>query len=143
MIKELNKYLANLNVLNIKLHNLHWNIIGKQFVAVHEYFESEYDKAFERIDQIAEVIKMEGDYPIASLKEYLENASIKELDESKDIKIEESLEIFLNDIKNLRKDAYSIREKASEIDNFSVSNIMEEYIEDYNKQIWFIESMLK
>ena len=45
-MKKLNTYLANLAVLNIKIHNLHWNIVGSQFVSVHEYLESEYDKGW-------------------------------------------------------------------------------------------------
>ena len=53
---KLNTYLANLAVINIKIHNLHWNIVGSQFVSVHEYLESEYDKAGERLDEVAELI---------------------------------------------------------------------------------------
>ena len=40
MKKELvnlsNAYLANIGVAYIKLHNLHWNVVGSQFKAVHE-----------------------------------------------------------------------------------------------------------
>ena len=36
-MKKLNTYLANLAVINIKIHNLHWNVVGSQFVAVHEF----------------------------------------------------------------------------------------------------------
>ena len=32
-------YLANLAVWNAKLHNLHWNVVGRAFVQVHEYTE--------------------------------------------------------------------------------------------------------
>ena len=140
---KLNTYLANLAVLNIKIHNLHWNIVGSQFVSVHEYLESEYDKAGERLDKVAELIRMSGEFPVANLKEYLEISTIKEIESSKEISIKEALEIVLSDIKLQKELDLEIRKEANEADNFPVANVMENHIEDYNKQIWFVESSLK
>ena len=140
---KLNTYLANLAVINIKIHNLHWNIVGSQFVSVHKYLESEYDKAGERLDEVAELIRMSGEFPIANLKEYLEISTIKEIETSKEVSIKEALEIVLSDIKLQRELALEIRKEADGTDNFPVANVMEDHIEDYNKQIWFVESSLK
>ena len=140
---KLNTYLANLAVLNIKIHNLHWNIVGSQFVSVHEYLESEYDKAGERLDEVAELIRMSGEFSVANLKEYLEISTIKEIESSKEISIKEALEIVLSDIKLQKELDLEIRKEADEADNFPVANVMENHIEDYNKQIWFVESSLK
>lgn len=140
---KLNTYLVNLAVLNIKIHNLHWNIVGPQFVSVHEYLESEYDKAGERLDEVAELIRMSGEFPVANLKEYLEISTIKEIETSKEVSIKEALEIVLSDIKLQKELALEIRKEADEADNFPVANVMENHIEDYNKQIWFVESSLK
>ena len=140
---KLNTYLANLAVLNIKIHNLHWNIVGSQFVSVHKYLESEYDKAGERLDEVAELIRMSGEFPVANIKEYLEISTIKEIETSKEISIKEALEIVLSDIKLQKELALEIRKEADEADNFTVANVMENHIEDYNKQIWFVESSLK
>ena len=140
---KLNTYLANLAVLNIKIHNLHWNIVGSQFVSVHEYLESEYDKAGERLDEVAELIRISGESPVANLKEYLEISTIKEIETSKEVSIKEALEIVLSDIKLQKELALEIRKESDETDNFPVANAMEDHIEDYNKQIWFVESSLK
>ncbi|VFB15957.1 Antigen C1-5 [Urinicoccus massiliensis] len=140
---KLNTYLANLAVLNIKIHNLHWNIVGSQFVSVHEFLESEYDKAGERLDEVAELIRMSGEFPVANLKEYLEISTIKEIETSKEVSIKEALEIVLSDIKLQKELALEIRKEADEADNFPVANAMEDHIEDYNKQIWFVESSRK
>lgn len=140
---KLNTYLANLAVLNIKIHNLHWNIVGSQFVSVHKYLESEYDKAGERLDEVAELIRMSGEFPVANLKEYLEISTIKEIETSKEVSIKEALEIVLSDIKLQKELALEIRKEADEANNFTVANVMENHIEDYNKQIWFVESSLK
>ena len=50
------KYLANLAVLNVKWHNIHWNVVGKQFLRVHTYTEELYDQLFEDFDAVAELL---------------------------------------------------------------------------------------
>ena len=75
LLNSANKYLANVGVEYIKLHNLHWNVVGLNFKAVHEYLEGIYDSMAEVLDEVAELIKMEGGYPLASLKDYLAASS--------------------------------------------------------------------
>lgn len=35
----LNAFLSDLAVLNIKVHNLHWNVEGREFALIHEMTE--------------------------------------------------------------------------------------------------------
>lgn len=147
MNKELNNnldiYLANLAVGNIKFHNLHWNLTGFSFVRVHEYFEEIYDSLFEKFDEIAEIQKMQGIYPKASMKEYLEISTVEEIERSEDIEQKKAVEIALEYFKVQNELAKKIRNQANQEDNFPVANSMEDHIADYSKQIWFIESSLK
>jgi starvation-inducible DNA-binding protein len=85
---------------------------------------------------------MEGGYPLASLKDYLAASSLEEL-ESRDYSIKESLDILLKDMKALREEVLEIREVADEFDVISFVNMAEDHLANYNKNIWFIESMLK
>lgn len=142
MSHKLDLYLANLSVNYIKLHNLHWNVVGKTFKQVHEYLEELYDETTESMDEIAEYQKMVGVYPKASLKDYLEIATIKEL-ESKDYGFEDALKIALEDQKTLKNIAVDIRNEADEDGDFELVAIMEGECAQYSKRIWFIESMLK
>ena len=142
MSTKLDIYLANLAVNYIKLHNLHWNVVGKTFKQVHEYLEELYDETTESMDEIAEYQKMVGVYPKASLKDYLEIATIKELD-SKDYGVEDAIKIALEDQKTLKKLAVDIRNEADEKGEFELVALMEGECAQYSKRIWFIESMLK
>jgi starvation-inducible DNA-binding protein len=141
-IKMTNAYLANVGVFYIKLHNLHWNVVGTQFKAVHEYLEENYDYFANVLDEVAEYIKMENEYPPASLKDYLDNANIFEL-ESKDYSIVETLRIVLDDIALLKNQALELRVFADKIDKFALANMLEEHLKQYDKVIWFLHSMLK
>jgi starvation-inducible DNA-binding protein len=142
MSKKLDLYLANLGVNYVKLHNLHWNVIGRGFKQVHEYLEAMYDETTESFDEVAEYQKMVGEYPKASLEEYLKITTIKEL-ESKDYSIEDALKIAVEDQKLMRDLATEIRNEADEKGEFILVALMEGEVEAQNKHIWFIESMLK
>lgn len=146
MTKELNNqvnlYLANIGVSYIKLHNLHWNVTGKQFKSVHEYLETLYDAFADVLDEVAELLKIDGLLPPASMKEYLNLATITEL-ESKDYTVEETLLILLADLETLKVEAEGLRDMAVLEDRFTLANSLEDQITDYAKNIWFIKSMLK
>ena len=142
LVLKSNKYLANVAINYGKLHNLHWNVIGLQFKPVHEYLESLYDNMHEVLDEVAELLKMNGEYPLASFKEYLKVSEIVEL-ESKDYSVKEALEIALADIKVLRDNALELRRLASDEDFYPLQVMMEDHLANYNKVVWFVESMLK
>ncbi|ABR49594.1 Ferritin, Dps family protein [Alkaliphilus metalliredigens QYMF] len=138
---KLNEYLSNLAVLNVKLHNMHWNVVGMQFVQVHEFTESMYDDFFAKYDDVAELMKMRGEKPLAKMADYLENASIKELDKDK-FSSTEVLEIVLADLNKMMALATEIRSAADEAGDFGIVAEFEDHIAGYSKNLWFINSML-
>ena len=140
--KKMNEYLSNLAVLNANLHNIHWNVAGKQFVQIHEYTEKLYDDFFEKFDSVAEILKMKGEKPLTKLADYLQNASIKELDGDK-FSCKEALQLvegYLNDMKKLATD---IRNDADEDGDFEVVMEFEDHVAGYSKELWFVRSMLE
>ena len=137
-----NAYLANVGVSYIKLHNLHWNVVGSQFKAVHEYLESLYDSLADVLDEVAELLKMDGEMPLGSLKDYLAVATVKELD-NVEVGVRDSLSIVLADLELLKAQAEELRLAAAEEDHYSLANAMEDHLGNYSKNIWFVRSMLK
>ena len=91
----------NFSGINVNLHNLHWNVVGVQFVQLHEFTEQLYDEFFEKYDSVAEILKMQGEKPLVKLSDYLKNASIKELD--KDVfNTKEVLQIVLDYLNHMK-----------------------------------------
>ena len=64
----MNPYLSDLVVFYLKLHDLHWNVKGRQFVEVHKYTESQYEDMASKFDAVAEAIIMAGEAPVSSMK---------------------------------------------------------------------------
>lgn len=141
-LKNLNAYVSNLAVLITKTHNLHWNVVGLQFTSLHNYTEELYDYYFEKYDDVAEIIKMKGYYPLAKLSDYLANATVKELD-SREYSTNEVMELVKADMELMLGEAKKIREIANEEDDFAVANEMEDQIAHFTKQLWFINSIMK
>ncbi|MNC34669.1 General stress protein 20U [compost metagenome] len=74
----LNKQIANWGVLFVKLHNFHWYVKGTQFFTLHLKFEELYNEAALHIDNLAERVLAIKGKPLATLSDYLANASVKE-----------------------------------------------------------------
>lgn len=140
-IQELNKYLANTAVLYIKMHNLHWNCRGTNFKTVHEYLETIYDNFAITIDETAETIKILGETPLATMKSYLEVATIEEID-SKTYSTEETLDIVISDLKHIKNQIEVIRTMASSDDNYMVINLLEDDLVEISKTLWILASIV-
>jgi len=138
---DLQVYLSNLAVLNSKLHNLHWNVVGPRFVQLHEFTEEVYEEFFVYYDEIAEILKMKGEMPLVKLEDYADKATVEEI-EAREFDHDEVIEIVLEDLREMRSLAVEIRERADEADEFDVVGEMEEQVDYYNLKIWFLESML-
>ena len=140
-VKKVNEYLSNLAVLNVKLHNIHWNVEGNQFQRIHNFTEEIYDDLFAKYDEIAEMLKMKEEKPLVTMKDYLENASVEE--SSKDVfSVKESLETVKEDLELMKKLATEIRNEADEENDFEAVAIFEDHVADYSLNIWFVRAML-
>ncbi|WP_027632841.1 Dps family protein [Clostridium hydrogeniformans] len=137
--KELNIFLSNLGVLNVKLHNLHWYIKGQGFFELHKLFEKLYDEASDQLDEVAEGLLIIEGTPFASLKEYLDNATIKERGMGS-VSSREAINIVEEDYKLLLDNAKKILEIAEEDKVQIIVDMMAGFIGAYEKFLWMVRS---
>jgi starvation-inducible DNA-binding protein len=138
----MNTYVSNLAVLNVKLHNLHWNVVGLQFEPVHKFTEALYDDVFEKFDDVAEQIKILGETPLSTLKDYLAKATVQEV-APKNFSAKEVLEYVKADLEAMNKMAIEIRNLADAEGDFATVAMFEEHGAGYAKNLWFLTAMLK
>lgn len=139
VVKELNVYLANLNTLYTKIHNLHWNVEGPAFFQLHSKFEEFYNGISEDLDAVAERILILGFRPAASLKEYLGLTTIKELD-SKGISGDESINILQEDFTSMVEHSRKILTLAEDAKDQGTIDLIAGFISNYEKALWMISS---
>ena len=70
LLAKMNAYLANQEIMYIKLHNMHWNLKGHGFFTLHSKLEEYYDQTAEIIDEVAERILAKDALPIANLRNF-------------------------------------------------------------------------
>jgi len=56
---------------------------------------------------------------------------------------EDAVKALLENLKFLRDEALALRKAAADEDAFALANTLEDHIGNYDKNIWFLESMLK
>lgn len=79
--------------------------------------------------------------PDCKLSDYLANANIKELD-ARNFADEEVWEILVEDLESLSKSAVELRNASDAEGWFSAVSLLEGHVEYYNKQLWFLKSIL-
>ena len=142
LLKQLNEFLADLNVLYRKLQNYHWNVKGKSFFVLHSKLEEYYNGVNSEIDEIAEKILMLAGQPLGTMKDYLEISNIKEAENVK-ISGDDVLKHVLEDFTYTKKKAESIKVKADEESATIISAYMDEVIEDYSKACWMLSQSME
>ena len=142
IVKKLNLYLANLNVLYRKVQNYHWNIVGAGFFSVHAKLEEYYDAINTQIDDVAERILSIGGRPLGTLKDYLEVTTIKEA-ENKEISIPEAVADVKKEFEAMLKLVKEVKEAADEENDYGTSALVDEYINTYEKNLWMLNAYLK
>jgi len=141
LTKQLNQQVANFGVLYTKLHYFHWFVEGPQFKQLHEFFEALYDETTNHLDAVAERLLMLGEKPLATLKEFLEFASIKEA--SGKFTGTEMFEQTMNDFKMVDKEIKETIKVAQGLEDEVTVDLLIGIAASLQKHIWFINASLK
>ncbi len=136
----LNQQLANWNVLYVKLHNYHWYVKGPNFFTLHEKFELYYDEAKVMVDELGERILTIGAKPIATLREYLETATIKEGNHT--FSAEEMVADLMKDYEKIVQESRDVISVAEESNDDETADLFLSKIAEIEKMLWMLKSFL-
>ena len=141
IIKQLNQFLADLNVFYRKLQNYHWNIEGKDFFIIHSKLEEYYNEVSKSIDEVAEFILSKNGEPLGTMKDYIEITKIAEA-ENKKVKSDIVFKELIKDFSYLLKNVKVIKKEAEKIEDDATSTFMDEFILDYDKKLWMLNQTM-
>lgn len=138
---KLNEAVGNLILFYVKLHNYHWFVKGNQFYRLHNLFEEMYDEITETYDVIAERMLMLNMKPVATLKDSLAVATLKEATGNETTK--EMIQQVLNDYKQLDASFKELLVLAEEANDDVTQDIMTSNRAVFQKHIWMLSELLK
>ncbi|WP_174842716.1 Dps family protein [Spirosoma rhododendri] len=137
----LNAFLADLHVLYIKTRKFHWDVAGPSFKEYHEFFEEQYNALEEEIDLVAERVRQLGGRPVATMKDFLAETSLKE-DYDGHIGTPDMFKRLLADheqiIRELREDV----DKTDELGDAGTSDFLTGLMEEHEKHAWMLRKYL-
>ena len=136
VVSALHQLLADFQVYYTNLRGFHWNIKGHGFFVLHEKFESMYDDAAEKVDEIAERILMLGGVPENKFSENLKVAKIKEVS---DVACgSDAVSNILETYGYLIGEERKIIELANEAGDDVTADLMTGYLKEQEKMVWML-----
>jgi len=141
MVKKLNAYLSNVQITYMNVRGYHWNIVGRQFFALHEKFEEIYNSLNEMADEIAERILMLDGKPLHSFSEYIRVSLVKE--RLNLCSAEDTVKALLEDTEKLLEIERDLLSAASDNDDEGTVSLISDYIGEQEKMIWMFSALLK
>jgi len=136
LVDSLNKLLANYSVHFQKLRNFHWNVKGGDFFDIHEQFEQQYNFAKTAIDDIAERIRVFGQTPFSTMREYLDNAQINE--SGTDLAGLEMVKEIIKDYEILLEDMFNVIEVALTHGDSGTEDMVKSFVKHTEKNHWML-----
>ncbi|MNN51333.1 General stress protein 20U [compost metagenome] len=136
----LNREVANLNVLYVKLHNYHWYVKGEQFFSLHVKFEELYDDVTLKMDEVAERLLSIKGSPAATMKEYLEIATIQEATGKEDTR--GMVQTLIEDFATVAEELTEGIELAEQVSDQPTADLFIKIRTDLEKNQWMLRSFL-
>ncbi|MGN7760959.1 Dps family protein [Paenibacillus sp. P46E] len=136
----LNREVANLNVLYVKIHNYHWYVKGEQFFSLHVKFEELYDDVTLKMDEVAERLLSIKGSPAATMKEYLELATIQEATGKEDTR--GMVQSLIEDFATVAEELTEGIELAEQVSDQPTADLFIKIRSDLEKNQWMLRSFL-
>lgn len=137
----LNVYLANLHVVSTKLRNFHWNVVGVDFFDFHEKLGELYEAVALEIDEIAERIRMLGFWPLASMRDFVRSATLKEAP-SAPYTTPIIAQALVNDFAETARYLHEIDQFVRETTDEFTINLIGDALGFLEKNVWFFSAYL-
>jgi starvation-inducible DNA-binding protein len=137
-----NHIVANLGMLNVKLHQYHWFVQGPHFETLHAKFEELYYEVNQYFDAFAERLIAVGEKPYATLEEFMEHAFISEKIYDEKIPAEQMVENIVEDYRTIRDVTSKGIELADNEGDTVTEDMLVEYKGSIDQNIWMLQAFI-
>ena len=136
VVAALQNLLADFQIYYTNLRGFHWEIKGRGFFVLHEKFESMYDDAASKVDEIAERILTLGGTPENKYSGYLKVAHIPEVSGVSTSR--EAVENVLGTYKHFIAEERKLIDLANEANDAVTADMLTGYLKEQEKMIWML-----
>lgn len=139
VVGYLNGILADEFVLYTKTRNYHWNVVGANFYALHQFFEAQSIELNENVDEIAERVRAIGGRPSSSLAEYIAGARITE-EQGRSPPAKEMVAKLLADHESVIRLVRADLVRVTKLDDAGSAEFLAGLLESHEKMAWMLRA---
>ncbi|MGA8164177.1 MAG: DNA starvation/stationary phase protection protein [Waddliaceae bacterium] len=136
LVQELSQALANNYVLYVKTLNCHWNVEDPRFLFLHEMFQDQYEAIAKNGDDIAERIGQMGKRVDASLRTFLHDSKIHEIESA--LSANEMLRELYKDHKKIIIHLRQVIGKSDKYHDPGLTDLLSDILLFHEKTAWII-----
>ena len=142
LVSALNGALADTVALYFKTKNFHWHVAGPRFRDLHVLFDEQAAQLVGTVDDLGERVRKNDEYTLTSIGSVMKNTRIKDQDDvtlSADTMVKE----LRDDNKTLHGRLLEVKEAAEEAGDNATSGVVDDWIDECDERIWFLNQTSK
>ena len=133
---------ANTYAMYFKAHGHHWNVEGKDFSQLHDFFSNLYLELFAAVDVIAEQIRALDDYAPYNMTELASTTTVKESN-IYGVDVSGMLADLIDANVSVIEALNTAHKLADADDNRGLVNLIEERLDIHAKHAWMLRATSK
>ena len=140
LIEELKTALATSFAFYLKAQYFHWNVTGKDFVQLHDFFGRVYEEVLDSIDTMAEHIRALDAFAPGGLKRMVDLSLI---DDTDIIPTDEMMvNTLLKDNQTIIKQMNKVFQLADSENEQGLADFISQRLASHQKHAWMLRSIL-
>lgn len=135
------KVLADGFVFYFKAHSFHWNVVGKDFPQLHDFFGKVYEGVFDGVDRLAEEIRALDAMAPKNLSSLVSAASISE--NTADLDGMGMVSALAEDNQKILAGLLACQKLSEAANQVGLANYLQDLYDSHKKLAWMFNSILK
>ena len=142
LVTALNGALADTMALYFKTKNFHWHVAGPRFRDLHLLFDEQAAQLIGTVDAIGERVRKNDEYTLTSIGTIQSETKIEDQDDVT-ITADAMVAELRDDNRKLRSRLETVKEEAESVGDNATSGIVDDWIDQAEERIWFLNQTSK
>ncbi|MBX7502267.1 DNA starvation/stationary phase protection protein [Qipengyuania sp. YG27] len=142
LVEALNGALADTVALYFKTKNFHWHVAGPRFRDLHLLFDEQAAQLLGTVDAIGERVRKNDEYTLTSIGSVGKQTRIKDQDDvtlTADAMVAE----LRDDNRKLHERLVEVKDAAEEAGDNATSGVVDDWIDQCEERVWFLNQTSK
>ncbi|MEX0342272.1 MAG: Dps family protein [Erythrobacter sp.] len=142
LVSALNGALADTTALYFKTKNFHWHVAGPRFRDLHVLFDEQAAQLIGTVDDLGERVRKNGENTLTSIGSVMKHTRIEDQDDTS-LSADAMVLELRDDNKKLHTRLGEVKEAAEGAGDNATSGIVDDWIDQCEERIWFLDQTSK